>query len=75
LNRFGLIVLCGLAALAVVPAASAQHPPNVLVILTDDQRAGTMGVMPKTLRLFGRQGRKIPRAFVTTPLCCPSPRS
>lgn len=47
-------------------------PPNVLVILTDDQRAGTMGVMPKTLRLFGRQGRAFPRAFVTTPLCCPS---
>lgn len=72
MSRFLVIVFCGLALLVVTPTASAAGPPNVLVILTDDQRAGTMGVMPKTLRLFGRQGRAFPRAFVTTPLCCPS---
>jgi len=71
-NRLVLIVLCGLVLLTLAQAASAAGPPNVLVILTDDQRAETMGVMPKTLRLFGRQGRTFPRAFVTTPLCCPS---
>jgi arylsulfatase A-like enzyme len=47
--------------------------PNILIILTDDQPAkGTMQQMPKTRRLFKRQGTSFPEAFVTTPLCCPS---
>lgn len=53
----------------------AQHfgPPNILLILTDDQRAdGTMDVMPETNALFEAGGTKFTQAFVTTPLCCPS---
>lgn len=47
--------------------------PNVLVIITDDQRAvGTMAVMPHTRRFFGKGGTHYPYAFTTTPLCCPS---
>lgn len=47
--------------------------PNVLIVLTDDQRAtGTMGVMPETRRVFERNGTRFTRAFATTPLCCPS---
>jgi arylsulfatase A-like enzyme len=47
--------------------------PNVLIILTDDQPArGTMRIMPKTRRLFKRQGTYFSEAFATTPQCCPS---
>jgi arylsulfatase A-like enzyme len=47
--------------------------PNVLIIMTDDQRAdGTMRVMPATRRWFSDGGTMFSRAYATTPLCCPS---
>lgn len=47
--------------------------PNVLFIVTDDQRpTETLDVMPKTQQLFGALGTYFPSAFATTPLCCPS---
>lgn len=56
------------------PAAPEPPRPNVLVIVTDDQRMdpATLEVMPKTMRLFRDQGRTFTNAVVTTPLCCPS---
>jgi arylsulfatase A-like enzyme len=54
------------------PAEAAPKRPNILVIMTDDQPIRTLGVMPATRRLFVRQGRRYPNAYVTTPLCCPS---
>ncbi len=55
------------------PPASAQGllPPNVLIIVTDDQRGG-LEVMPRTRRWFARGGTRFARAFATTPVCCPS---
>ena len=56
-------------------AAAAVDPrPNIIVIVTDDQRlaADSMMVMPKTMALFGAGGVSFPRYTVTTPLCCPS---
>jgi arylsulfatase A-like enzyme len=55
--------------------------PNVLFIVTDDQRlAGTMAYMPKTLKWFKSGaplsgiagGTEFSNGFVTTSLCCPS---
>lgn len=55
-----------------VPEAE-QRPPNILVIMTDDQPLkDTMSVMPKTRRWFGEGGTEFTNAYVTTPLCCPS---
>lgn len=48
-----------------------RHRPNVLVIITDDQRGG-LEVMPKTRRHLVNGGTKFTHAFPTTPLCCPS---
>ena len=67
------------AALAVSTApwdsrATAQVPedvvatPNILLIVTDDQRPGMMGVMPATRRIFKQEGVTYPKGYVTTPL-------
>jgi arylsulfatase A-like enzyme len=53
-------------------SASASQPPNVLFIVTDDQRVETLDVMPRTRELFDDQGTHFPNAHATTPLCCPS---
>jgi arylsulfatase A-like enzyme len=58
---------------ASVASAQAGERPNVLIFVTDDQRAtDTMWVMPKTRRYFQRRGVSYPNAFAVTPLCCPS---
>ena len=68
------VALIALTADAEVDAAPAQGPPNVLLIITDDQRDGkeSMSVMPQARRLFANGGTKFSNAYVTTPLCCPS---
>ena len=51
----------------------ARRRPNVLVIVTDDQRAtDTLRVMGATRRIFFRGGTRYTNAFATTPLCCPA---
>ena len=75
-----LVTIALLPALAAAPgvgagraAAQAVSRPNVLIIVTDDQRyEGSMGLMPKTRRWFGAGGTEFTQGFVTTPLCCPS---
>jgi arylsulfatase A-like enzyme len=54
----------------VVPAAAAT-PPNVVLILTDDQLIGTLQKMPHVLALADR-GMTFRDAVVSNPLCCPS---
>ncbi|MGH2757200.1 MAG: sulfatase family protein [Actinomycetota bacterium] len=56
---------------AQVPAEPANRP-NIVVIVTDDQRVETMSAMPATRRLFRAGGTKFTNAFATTPLCCPA---
>jgi arylsulfatase A-like enzyme len=67
--------LAGVAALSSGAGAltTSSTPPNILLILTDDQRLqGTMQVMPKTLQWFEQGGTEFPQGYVTTPLCCPA---
>ena len=54
------------------PASEVADRPNVLIIVTDDQRVDTFGAMPRTRRWFEREGTRFPNTFATTPLCCPS---
>jgi arylsulfatase A-like enzyme len=66
------VALGGLDAVPRAARAGAGTPPNVLIILTDDQRpTDTMHVMPETLQRFGAEGVAYPNAVATTPLCCP----
>jgi arylsulfatase A-like enzyme len=69
-----LLVSTGLLGLSREPiAAGGTEPrPNVLIIVTDDQRPDTLPVMPKTRKWFRAGGVEFSEAVVTTPLCCPS---
>jgi arylsulfatase A-like enzyme len=53
-------------------SARAGTPPNVVVIVTDDQRAGTVRWMPTVHRELARLGTSFTNAYVPTPTCCPS---
>jgi N-acetylglucosamine-6-sulfatase len=46
--------------------------PNIVLIVTDDQRWDTIRSMPSVERLLGSGGITFTNAFVTTSLCCPS---
>lgn len=46
--------------------------PNLIYIVSDDQRWDTLQYMPQTLALLADQGVTFTNAFVTTPLCGPS---
>jgi arylsulfatase A-like enzyme len=70
-------ILAGLATPGRRPSASAQTGPgpgrpNVLIIITDDQRIESMGPMRRTRSWFRRGGVEYLNAFTTTPLCCPA---
>ena len=55
------------------PARAQEAPPNILIVMTDDQRADhTLGVMPETTKYFEGKGTTFSNAMATTPLCCPS---
>ncbi len=77
------MVSLSVAAVFMLPAGSCLSPPspgegrlgrpNILVVVTDDQRAqGTLVVMPEVRRWFGQDGTRFSNAFTTTPLCCPA---
>ena len=81
-----LAVLLAFAALAVPlvasVSASAQTPasvaapaperPNVLLIVTDDQRWDTLDAMPVVQQELMSRGVTFSHSFVSNPLCCPS---
>lgn len=74
LALFGLTALS--LALATLTAlgrtAPAQQRPDIVLIVTDDQRYDLMQFMPLTNSLIGDQGVRFTRAFAPTALCCPS---
>ncbi len=45
---------------------------NIVLILTDDQRAETISTMTRTLGVFGTNTVQFSRGFASTPLCCPA---
>jgi len=59
------------AALAFAPA-SASARPNVVVVLTNDQRVKDLHVMRGVNRALVRKGVTFRNNFATYPVCCPS---
>jgi arylsulfatase A-like enzyme len=54
------------------PASRVVGRPNVVLILTDDMRAGDLAYLPKTRRLLGRAGATYTNALSPHPMCCPA---
>jgi N-acetylglucosamine-6-sulfatase len=83
-RRIGAAAAAGVIALVASAALSGSAPPgsgsslqvvtkpNLVLILSDDQRLDSMWAMPHVRNLLGRHGVTFRNAFVTTPVCCPS---
>jgi arylsulfatase A-like enzyme len=70
-DRYWIVEKKEVAAEAVPERAVGQAArPNVLVIVTDDQREG-LEVMPRTRQWFGSGGTTYANGIATTPMCCP----
>ena len=81
--RLGLRVIASVGAALLVAGSLAeasapsgdrergQKRPNVLIIMTDDQR-NNLRAMPMTQKLLQDKGRRFINAFASTPNCCPS---
>jgi N-acetylglucosamine-6-sulfatase len=61
-----------LSALALAGPAGAQTQPNIVLILTDDQRADTLSAMPTVQAELVAKGVNFSNGFVANSLCCPS---
>ena len=70
-----------LATMTAITAADAPDParaeapasrPNIVLVVTDDQRARTLSLMPQLRRRLSDRGVRFSRAFVPNPSCCPS---
>lgn len=71
LVRSALLAAGWLAASSAAGAAQASHH-DIVVIVADDQSWHMMQFMPRTNTLIGDAGVRFRKAFVSTPLCCPS---
>jgi N-acetylglucosamine-6-sulfatase len=68
------------AAVLLIPTGgiSAQddspgpNAPNVVVVMTDDERFDDMATMPRTRRLIGDAGVTFTRYYASYPVCCPA---
>lgn len=65
-------VLLLAAGVSRADAADLPERPNIVFVLTDDQRWDTMWAMPLTLDLIARDGVTFSHAVVTTPVCGPT---
>ena len=54
------------------PFGIGDTRPNLIILLTDDQRYDTMQYMPKTQELIFDQGVTFSHGYVSSPLCGPS---
>lgn len=59
-------------AAAPVAAGEGTQPPDIIVVMTDDQRVGTERAMEHVSEFFSRGGVRYPQAQVPTNLCCPA---
>src|SRR3954467_2219048 len=77
------LILAALAALSLLASAAGpatarpagaqkDGPPNILVVMTDDQAAADLAQMPNVRKLLAAQGTKFTNAVDSFPLCCPS---
>ena len=66
-----LLLTLAVSLIIVAPAQSAARP-NIILIVTDDQRADAASLMPVVKQKLAGRGITFSRAFVSNPICCPS---
>jgi N-acetylglucosamine-6-sulfatase len=66
------IVLAGAGPAGHDPAAAGPSRPNIVLILSDDERWDSNRRMANVQRLLAARGVTFTNAFVTTSECCPS---
>jgi N-acetylglucosamine-6-sulfatase len=64
-----LIPTGGISAQDATPAANG---PNVVLVMTDDERFDDMGTMPRTRHFIGAGGVTFSRYYASYPVCCPA---
>jgi N-acetylglucosamine-6-sulfatase len=75
LALLGPLLLTGANELRAAPIKAGdggRHRPDVVVILTDDQRTDSLMAMPNVRRLLVDRGTRFSQAIIPTSLCCPS---
>lgn len=55
-----------------VSPGSEELAPNIVLVMTDDQRWDTLWAMPTVREALQGHGTTFSNAFVVNPLCCPS---
>jgi N-acetylglucosamine-6-sulfatase len=55
-----------------IQAQELSDKPNIVFVLTDDQRTGDLAHMPNVQRLLVQQGTTFKRFTIAQPACCPS---
>ena len=65
-------MVCAALSIGAVQPAVAVRPPDIVLIVTDDQRFDTLRWMPIVQRRLVRRGVTFTNAIVPTPTCCPS---
>lgn len=68
---FGLVVVPPVGSAKPAPAVVAAKP-NIVFIITDDQRSDQLTHMPVVQQQLMGKGVDFTNAFVSDPLCCPS---
>ena len=71
------MIVAATVAIALVPVVgravvAQEQPPNVVIIVADDQRWDMLSQMPNVRASLVERGTTYTNAFVTDPLCCPS---
>src|SRR5262245_9887523 len=66
------LVVTVFTAIVARQAHALPRQPDVILIITDDQRYGTLGWLPAVHRYMREQGIIFTRAGVPTSVCCPS---
>jgi N-acetylglucosamine-6-sulfatase len=67
-----VMALAGTALLGTPSTAQTAAPPNVILVVTDDQRWDTAAEMDRVQSDLVASGVDFTNARATTPLCCPS---
>ncbi len=67
-----LALLAGALTGSTPARGDGQTTPNIVFILTDDQRFDTLWAMPTVEADLGAQGMTLSNYFLSDPLCCPS---